>query len=158
MAEIKRVDHIAIAVRDIDESIPKMEKALGAKLIARMVTRISGTPVATAYLRLGESILVLDQSTREGDFIDKFLEKRGEGLHHLGLEVDDLDGFVADLEEKEVRIPYRETLGDMRREVLLSPKDCCGVVMQVMEWEGGADLDFEARLERLKKFISNPPQ
>jgi lactoylglutathione lyase/methylmalonyl-CoA/ethylmalonyl-CoA epimerase len=152
MAEIKRVDHVAIAVRDLDKGIKKYEEILNAKLITKVETVMAGSRMAAAYLKVGENIIVLDAAVDPDGFMAKFIEKRGEGLHHLGLEVDDLDGFVEELADKGVNIPHRESLGPSRREILLSPKDLCGVVMQVIEWKAGADLDVDQRVQRLLDF------
>ena len=150
MAKVKRIDHVAVAVRDKNEAIERFTRILGAELITTQEITLSGSPTSAAYLKLGESILVLDQATDPEGFIAKFIEKRGEGLHHLGIEVDDIDGFKEDLRRKEVRIPHEEEPGGIRKEVVLSPKDLCGVVCQVIEWKEGEAETIEERAERLK--------
>jgi hypothetical protein len=85
-------------------------------------------------------------------FMAKFIEERGEGLHHLGLEVDDLDEYIQELEKKQVRIPVKSLDGEFRREILLSPKEASGVVWQVIEWKSGSDLNLEERIERLHRY------
>ena len=57
---------------------------------------------------------MLDGAVEPDGFLSKFIEKRGEGLHHIGLVVDDLDEFVHDLESKGIRIPHRESFGEAR--------------------------------------------
>jgi catechol 2,3-dioxygenase-like lactoylglutathione lyase family enzyme len=91
-------------------------------------------------------------------FIARFIEKRGEGLHHIGIVVDDLDEYVRELEAAGVRIAHRESLGPLRREILLSPKDLCGVVVQVIEWKEGDAPTPEARLARLRRFLRSRTQ
>jgi methylmalonyl-CoA epimerase len=152
MATIKRVDHIAIAVRDLDRSIALFETLFGAKLITKKRGVMQGHPMAVAYMQVGENIFALDEAADPNGFIARFIEQRGEGLHHLGLEVDDLDEYIRDLEAKDIRIPVKDLEGAFRREILLSPREANGVVWQVIEWRGGADLSLEERIERLHRY------
>jgi methylmalonyl-CoA epimerase len=153
MAKIRRVDHIAVAVRDLDDAIERFSRILGAELIRKKEIRLSGSRISTAYLKLGDTIIGLDQAADPDGFIAKFIEQRGEGLHHLGLEVDDLDGFKGELHEKGVRIPHEEEPGGVRREILLSPKDLCGIVCQVIEWKEGEAETMEDRINRLNRSL-----
>ena len=153
MAKIKRVDHIGIAVRDLDAAMERFERVLGAELIRRQDIQLSGSKMTVAYMKLGETIIGLDLATDPEGFIAKFIEKRGEGMHHLALEVDDIEAFKKDLERKGVRVPHEEEPGGVRKELLLSPKDLCGVVCQVIEWnEGEADTP-EKRVDRLVRSL-----
>ncbi len=156
MAKILRIDHIAVAVRDVQGGIEKYRKVLGAELVERAEgLSMAGARTEAAYLKVGDGLIVLDGATDPNGFIAKFVEQRGEGLHHIGVVVDDLDGYVGELEAKGVRIPHRETLGPTRREILLSPRDTCGVVVQVIEWKEGDLPTFEERLGRLKRFLAD---
>jgi methylmalonyl-CoA/ethylmalonyl-CoA epimerase len=153
MARIKRVDHIGVAVRDLDKAIERFESILGAKLIRKKEIQITGSRISVAYLKLGDSIISLDQATDPNGFIARFIEQRGEGLHHLGLEVDDLDGFKEALYKKGVKIPHAEDAGGVRSEILLSPKDVCGIVCQVIEWKEGEAETIEERISRLNRSL-----
>ena len=152
MANIKRVDHIAIAVRDLDKSIALFETLFGATLITKKRGEMQGHPMAVAYLQIGENIFALDEAVDPNGFIARFIEQRGEGLHHLGLEVDNLDAYIQELEAKNIRIPVKELDGEFRREILLSPREASGVVWQIIEWKGGSDLSLEERIERLHQY------
>jgi len=152
MDNIKRVDHIAIAVRDLDKSIALFETLFGAKLITKKRGVMQGHPMAVAYLQIGENIFALDEAVDPNGFIARFIDQRGEGLHHLGLEVDNLDAYIQELEAKNIRIPVKELDGAFRREILLSPREASGVVWQVIEWKGGSDLSLEERIERLHQY------
>jgi methylmalonyl-CoA epimerase len=153
MAKVIRIDHIGVAVRDVDEAIAKYSKILGAELIDRADITMQGNRTQAAYLKVGDGLMVMDGAVEPDGFIAKFIEKRGEGLHHIALVVDDLDEYVKELEAKGVKIPHRESFGPLRREVVLSPKDLCGVVMQVIEWKEGDAETLEERIERLKRFL-----
>lgn len=153
MASILRIDHIAVAVKDVDAAIASYRKILGAELIEKAELSIMNNRMSAAYLRVGDGVVVLDGAVQPDGFIARFIEKRGEGLHHIGIVVDDLDEFVRELEAAGVRIAHRESLGPLRREILLSPKDLCGVVVQVIEWKEGDAPTPEARIARLRRFL-----
>lgn len=158
MARVLRIDHIAIAVKDVDAGVRTYQKILGAELIEDAELSIMGARMRAAYLKIGDGLVVLDGAVESEGFIAKFIEKRGEGLHHIGLVVDDLDEYVRELEAAGVRIAHRESLGPLRREILLSPKDLCGVVVQVIEWKEGDAPTPEARLARLRRFLRSRTQ
>jgi methylmalonyl-CoA epimerase len=153
VAKVIRIDHIGVAVRDVDEAIAKYSKILGAELIDRADITMQGNRTQAAYLKVGDGLMVMDGAVEPNGFIAKFIEKRGEGLHHIALVVDDLDEYVKELEAKGVKIPHRESFGPLRREIVLSPKDLCGVVMQVIEWKEGDAETLDERIERLKRFL-----
>jgi hypothetical protein len=137
----------------LDDAIDRFAQILGADLIRKADIQISASRIQVAFLRLGDTIIALDQATDADGFVGKFIERIGEGLHHLGLEVDDLNGFKEALHQKGVRIPHEEAPGDVRREILLSPKDLCGVACQIIEWnEGGAE-SIEDRISRLNRSL-----
>ena len=153
MAKILRIDHIAVAVKDVDAGIAKYQTILGAELVEKAELSIMGNRMSAAYLKVGDGLIVLDGAVEPDGFIAKFIERRGEGLHHLGIVVDDLDGYVEELEAAGVRIAHRESLGPLRREILLSPKDLCGVVVQVIEWKEGDAPTPEEPIARLRRFL-----
>ena len=153
MAKILRIDHIAVAVKDVDAGIARYQTILGAELVEKAELSIMGNRMSAAYLKVGDGLIVLDGAVEPDGFIAKFIERRGEGLHHLGIVVDDLEGYVEELEAAGVRIAHRESLGPLRREILLSPKDLCGVVVQVIEWKEGDAPTPEERIARLRRFL-----
>ena len=152
MFKIRRIDHIGIAVKDLKKSVETMTNLLGAELICIKDLKMSGNNASAAYMRLGESIIVLDEASQPGGFLEKFIQQRGEGLHHVGVEVDNLDDFIKSLQSKGVRIPAKSLEGDFRTEVLLSPKDALGVVWQVIQWQDGSEQSVEDRVDRIKQF------
>ena len=158
MARVTRIDHIAIAVRDVDAGIAKWQALLGAELVEKTDLTMQGRRVEAAYLKVGDGIVVLDGAADPVGFVARFIERRGEGLHHIAVVVDDLDAYVADLEARGVTIPHRESLGPLRREVLLSPKDTCGVVVQVIEWKEPDAPTLEGRIARLRRFLDTQPE
>lgn len=140
---------MAIAVRDCDKARMQYESLLGAEHVRTEVLREKAGMVKVAYMRIGENVLSLVQSLEPDGFINRHIEKHGEGLHHLGLEVDDLAGFVKDAEAKGYVIPLRDEFSN-RSEVVLRPRDAAGVVLQVLQWTDGAADTVEARIERIR--------
>ena len=155
MASIKRIDHVAIAVRDCDQATEQYTKLLNAKHVRTEVLREKAGMVKVAYMQIGENILSLVQSLEPDGFINQHIDRHGEGLHHLGLEVDDLDGFIAQVEGNGYKIPLRDEFSN-RSEVVLRPRDANGVVLQVLQWKGGSDATVEDRIERILALQNQP--
>ena len=84
---LTEIDHIAIAVWDLDSAVAYYQKAFGAEVHHREIVESDG--VEEALLKVADSYIQLTAATREDSTIAKFLEKRGEGLHHVGYRVDD---------------------------------------------------------------------
>ncbi len=156
MASIKRIDHVAIAVRDADQSTEQFVKLLNAVHIRTEVLREKAGMVKVSYLQIGENVISLAQSLEPDGFLNQHIAKHGEGLHHMGLEVDDLDEFVREVETKGFKIPLRDEFSN-RKEVVLRPRDAAGVVLQIMEWNGGCEVGVEERIDRIRK-LANQPQ
>ena len=148
MAQVKRIDHIAIAVKDADAATEQFKKLLGAKPIRTEVLQEKAGPVKVSYMQLGENVVTLIQSMEENGFINQHIAKHGEGVHHVGLEVDHLEEFVKEVEGKGFKIPLRDEFSN-RSEVVLRPKDSAGVVLQIVEWKGGSDKTIEDRVQRI---------
>ncbi len=157
MASIKRIDHVAIAVRDADEATRQYVSLLNAVHIRTEILREKAGPVKVAYLQIGENVLSLVQSIEADGFINQHISKHGEGLHHMGLEVDNLNEFVREVEGKGYRIPLRDEFTN-RSEVVLRPRDAAGVVLQILEWKGGHDATIEDRIARIRKLQNQPEQ
>ena len=84
---LTEIDHVAIAVRDLDAAVAYYAAAFGAEVHHREVVDSDG--VEEALLKVADSYIQLTAATRDDSPIAKFLEKRGEGLHHVGYRVDD---------------------------------------------------------------------
>ncbi len=155
MAGIKRIDHVAIAVRDVEQAIQQYVGLLNARHVRTETLKEKAGMVKVAYMQIGENILSLVQSLEPDGFINQHIEKHGEGLHHMGLEVDNLDEFVSQVEGRGYKIPLRDEFSN-RSEVVLRPRDANGVVLQVLQWKGGDDATVEARIERILKLQNQP--
>ena len=83
---LKEIDHVAIAVRDLDAAVAYYEKVFGATVAHREVVESDG--VEEALVKVAESYIQLLTPTRDDSPVAKYLEKKGEGLHHVGYRVD----------------------------------------------------------------------
>jgi methylmalonyl-CoA epimerase len=156
MAQIKRVDHIAIAVKDIDIATQQYIKLLNAKPIRTLILEEKAGTIKVSIIQLGENLFSLIQSVDADGFLNQHIAKHGEGLHHVGLEVDNLEEFVRDVESKGFKVPLRDEFSN-RKEVILRPKDSAGVILQIMEWKGGeSDVTAEDRIQRFLKLQNIP--
>jgi len=90
---LTEIDHIAIAVRDLDAAVDYYQRAFGATVAHREVVERDG--MEEALLKVAESYIQLTRPTRDDSTIAKFLEKKGEGLHHIGYRVDDCAAALA---------------------------------------------------------------
>jgi methylmalonyl-CoA epimerase len=94
---LTEIDHVAIAVHDLEQAISFYETAFGASVVHREVVDNDG--VEEALIKVADSYVQLTAATREDSPVAKFLAKRGEGLHHVGYRVDDcaaaLESMVA---------------------------------------------------------------
>ena len=155
MASIKRIDHVAIAVRDVDQATAQYVKLLNAVHIRTETLREKAGLVKVAYMQIGENVLSLVQSLEDDGFINRHIAKHGEGLHHMGLEVDNLNEFIEEVEGKGFKIPLRDEFSN-RDEVVLRPRDSSGVVLQILQWKGGSDATVEDRIERIRNLQNQP--
>jgi len=135
MARIRGVNHLGFAVKNLDESIRSAEENLGGELIIKFES--TKQKYMGALIQLGESIISLIESTDENGFIAKFVESRGEGIQHIGLEIDNLDEYVKDLESKGIRVDKTDMADENFPEALVGPKTGFGVVLQLMQWKAG---------------------
>ena len=94
MIKIKRVDHVGIAVKDTVEALP-FYRLLELQVAA--TEDLSARGLKIAFLPAGECKVELLEPTRPDSTVGKFLEKRGEGIHHIAFAVEDIDGAVKEL-------------------------------------------------------------
>jgi methylmalonyl-CoA epimerase len=132
---IKRIDHVGIAVPSLAEARAAFE-ALGFQVDAEH--DVPSEKVKTAFLPVGESHLELLEPTEAGSVIGRFLEKRG-GVHHLCVEVEDIDAALAELKSRGVRLvdeTPRVGAGGCRV-AFIHPKAAAGVLLELKEARAG---------------------
>jgi methylmalonyl-CoA epimerase len=127
-----KIDHVGIVVRDIQAALEVYETALGLSL--REIAEVPDQQVRVAFLPLGESNVELVQPTDDDTGIARFLEKRGEGIHHLCIEVPDIEAALAQLEAHGVPlidpVPRQGAHG---RVAFVHPKGAHGVLLELVE-------------------------
>lgn len=96
------IEHIGIAVKNLEESISYYENVLGLECYA--VEEVTDQKVKTAFFMVGQTKIELLESTDPEGPIGKFLEKKGEGIHHLAFAMEDVAGALKDADEKGVRL------------------------------------------------------
>ena len=99
---ITHIEHIAIAVKSLETSIPYYENILGLKCYN--IEEVADQKVKTAFFKVGQTKIELLEPTCEDSTIAKFLENKGEGLHHVAFAVPDTGAALNELAEKEVRL------------------------------------------------------
>lgn len=100
--KILKIDHIGVAVARIAEGRKFWTEALG--IACEGVETVEAQEVATAFFPVGESEVELLEATADSSPVAKFISKRGEGIHHIALRVEDLETALAELKQKGIRL------------------------------------------------------
>ena len=136
LAKLGRVHHVAVVVRDLEASLRFYRDVLGLEL--EVVQDIPGDHVTIAFLPVGESKIELVCPTDETTGVARFLATKGEGFHHVCLEVADLAAELTRLGAEGVelidRVPRRGAEGPV---AFLHPRSCHGVLVELIEAPGG---------------------
>ncbi len=133
---LTRIEHIGIVVRNVEEALKFYEEALG--LECTHVEEVAEQAVRIACLPVGQSEIELVQPTTEDSGVARFLEKRGEGVHHLCFEVDDIEATLADLRDRGLRlIDEKPRLGRQGQKcAFIHPRSTHGVLIELYERAG----------------------
>ncbi|CAN0008424.1 unnamed protein product [Chrysoparadoxa australica] len=131
--ELNYIEHIGIAVKDLESAIKYYEEVLGLSCYA--IEDVKDQRVRTAFFKIGQTKLELLESTDPEGPIGKFIEKRGEGVHHIAFAVNDLPGQLSDATKKGVLLidenPRKGAEGlDI---AFLHPKSTMGVLTELCE-------------------------
>jgi len=133
MPTIKRIDHIAIVVEDIDAALGFWRDTLGLPL--DHIQDVPEQASIVAFLPSGESEVELVKPTAGDSGVARFLQKRGPGIHHICFEVDDVQAFLVKLIEKGVRL-INETPqvgADGKKIAFIHPESTHGVLVELYE-------------------------
>ncbi len=127
------IEHIGIAVARLEEAIPRFRLLLGTDCYA--VEEVADQNVRTAFFKVGQTKIELLESTSPGGPIAKFIEKRGEGIHHIAFAVSGLDGALARLEGEGLQLIDRTGRAGAEglRIAFIHPKSCHGVLTELCE-------------------------
>ncbi|MAT43804.1 MAG: methylmalonyl-CoA epimerase [Anaerolineaceae bacterium] len=132
MAHIKKINHIAIAVSDIDSSLGFWRDALGLKV--DHIEDVPSQKSKVVFMPVGDSEVELVNPTSADTGVAKFIEKNGGGMHHLCFEVDDIDEMLSELKAKNVRL-INETALELpgRKMAFIHPKSTNGVLVELYQ-------------------------
>jgi methylmalonyl-CoA/ethylmalonyl-CoA epimerase len=136
MSPVKAINHIGIAVRSVEAQRPFYEATLGA--VFEGVEDVPSQKVRVAFFRVGDVRLELLEPTDPSSTVAAFLEKRGEGLHHVAYTVEKIEERIAELKQSGVRMiddAPRPGAHHMRI-AFVHPKSSCGVLTELCEPAG----------------------
>lgn len=128
-----QVEHIGIAVKTLADSVPLFEKLLKSQCYKTEI--VESERVNTAFFKKGETKIELLESTDENGVITRFIEKKGEGLHHIAFEVDNIETEMARLKnEGFILLNDKPKMGaDNKLICFLHPKSACGVLIEICQ-------------------------
>jgi methylmalonyl-CoA/ethylmalonyl-CoA epimerase len=127
---IKKIEHIGIAVANLEEAIKYYEEVLGLKNYA--IEEVADQKVRTAFFMVGETKIELLEATSPDSTIAKFIENKGAGVHHIAFAVENADEALKEVQEKGVRlIDEKSRKGAENLEIgFLHPKSTLGVLTE----------------------------
>ena len=131
--ETTHIEHIGIAVRNLEEAIKFYEESFGLKCYA--IEEVKDQKVRTAFFKIGQTKIELLESTEPDGPISKFIEKRGEGFHHLAFAVKNIESALTETEKKGIQLID----GQLRKGAegldiaFLHPKSTLGVLIELCE-------------------------
>jgi methylmalonyl-CoA/ethylmalonyl-CoA epimerase len=130
---MRKIEHIGIAVRSLSESVPLFEKLLNSQCYKTEL--VASENVNTAFFRTGESKVELLESTTGDGVINKFIDKKGEGLHHLAFDVADIRAEMQRLKEEGFQLLSEEPKigADNKLVCFLHPKTTGGVLIELCQ-------------------------
>ena len=129
---IKRVDHIAVAVKDLDEALGVLTKTFGFEAAHRETIEDQG--VEAALIKIGDGEIELIQPIDPEGGVAKFIERRGEGIHHICLEVDSIDQELKSLAEKGVELIDKQPRKGLAGRIgFVHPRSTKGILIELAE-------------------------
>jgi methylmalonyl-CoA/ethylmalonyl-CoA epimerase len=133
MADLKKLDHVAVLVEDLEQALSFWQEALGLEL--DHVEEVESQEAKVAFLPLGETEIELVQPTASDSGLSRYLEKRGGGLHHLCFAVEDVAQKLGELQGKGVDLINKDPLrlDDGRQIAFIHPKSTGGVLIELVQ-------------------------
>ena len=128
-----KIDHIGIAVKDIEQSNLLFQKLLGKEHYK--IEEVETEGVLTSFFQTGESKVELVKSTKKGSAIDRFIEKKGEGIHHVAFEVEDIKFEMERLKAEGFQLLSDEPRkgADNKLVCFIHPKTANGVLVELCQ-------------------------
>ncbi|HAD02911.1 MAG: methylmalonyl-CoA epimerase [Parabacteroides sp.] len=131
--EITHIEHLGIAVKSIEEALPYYEQVLGLKCYN--IEEVADQKVKTAFFMVGQTKIELLEPTSEESAVAKFIEKKGEGIHHIAFAVPSVAEALAEVEAKGVKLIDKAPRGGAEglNIAFLHPKSTCSVLTELCE-------------------------
>lgn len=135
-----KISHIGIAVKSIEKALPFYTKTLGLELEG--MEEVASEGVKVAFLRIGESRFELLEATADSSPIHKFIEKRGEGIHHIALDVENIEARINSLTKNGIQFIHTEPKAGSHHTKIafIHPKSAHGVLFELCEATGGEEV------------------
>jgi len=133
MAKVKKIDHIAVLTDNLENALSFWQDALGMELGG--LEDVPAEKSLVAFLPTGGSEIELVQPTTDDSGLARYLEKRGPGMHHVCLEVDDIAGMLLRLKEQDIQLINEEPVSGQhgRKYAFIHPKAAGGVLVELYE-------------------------
>ena len=133
MPKVKQINHVAVVVEDMEKALSFWRDALGMDL--HELRDVPAEKSQVAFLPLPGSEVELVQPTTDDSGIAKYLAKRGPGMHHICLEVDDIEGMMEQLRSKGVRLINEEPriAADGKKYAFTHPESTSGVLVELYQ-------------------------
>ena len=133
MSKVKAIDHIAVVVDDMEKSLSFWRDALGMEL--HELRDVPAEKSQVAFLPLAGSEIELVKPTSDDSGIAKYLAKRGPGMHHVCVEVDDIEGMLTQLRSKGIRLINEELriTSDGKKYAFVHPESTSGVLVELYQ-------------------------
>ena len=133
MPKVKKINHVAVVVDDMEKALSFWKDALDMDL--HELRDVPAEQSQVAFLPLPGSEVELVMPTTDDSGIAKYLSKRGPGMHHICLEVDDIEGMLEQLRSKNVRLINEEprTTSDGKKYAFIHPESTAGVLVELYQ-------------------------
>ena len=133
MPKVKKINHVAVVVDDMEKALSFWRDALGMEL--HELRDVPAEKSQVAFLPLSGSEVELVMPATDDSGIAKYLAKRGAGMHHICLEVDDIEGMIEQLKSKSVRLINEEprTAADGKKYAFIHPESTSGVLVELYQ-------------------------
>ncbi len=130
---LEKLDHIGIAVKDLDQAIKLYKDVFGIE--PSLVYESAYTKAKIAFISIGETRVELIQPSNPESVVGKFLEKKGEGIHHISFKVKDVDQSLTEIESKGVQLIDKKSrqVRENERVAFLHPKSTNGVLFELIQ-------------------------
>lgn len=130
---MEKIEHIGIAVKDLSASVPLFEVLLNSKCYKK--EKVESENVTTAFLKTGETKVELLESTHEDGVISRFIEKKGEGIHHIAFEVKDINAEMIRLQREGFTFLNKEPKqgADNKLVCFLHPKTTNSILIELCQ-------------------------